>query len=174
MATISAFKAQMQGGGARTNQFRVELVFPALATNGTAASTASQFLCKSAQLPASILEDLPIAYRGRIVHFAGERQFQPWQVTILNDTNFLIRNAFESWHNAIANYTSTNGILRPSDYQTQMLVHQLDRNDVKIKTYEFFDVYPTNVEPIALGFESPAIEEYGVELTFNYFIPSDL
>lgn len=171
MATISAFKAQMQGGGARPNQFRVELTFPAFVGSiASAAGNAAQFLCRTAVLPASTMEDITAAYRGRPVHFAGERTFAPWTVGIYNDTNFLIRNVMERWHNGVLSYTATNGIMRPSDYQVDMTVYQLDRNDRAIKTYRFFDAYPTSVGQIALDFETNnQIEIFDVEFTYNYF-----
>ena len=173
MATISAFKAQMQGGGARPNQFRVELTFPGGATGAAAAGGAAQFLCKSAVLPASTMEDITSFYRGRPVHFAGERSFTPWTVSILNDTNFLIRNVMESWHNLTLNYTATNGAMRPGDYQVDMSVHQLDRNDNIIKTYRFFDAYPIEVGQITLDFEANnQIEQFDVTFQYNYFTAS--
>jgi hypothetical protein len=171
MATISAFKAQMQGGGARPNQFRVELTFPAFVGSiASAAGNAAQFLCRTATLPASTVEDITAGYRGRPVHFAGERTFQPWSISVYNDTNFLIRNVMERWTNGVLNYTTTNGIMRPSDYQVDMSVYQLDRNDRIIKTYRFYDAYPTSIGQIQLDFETNnQIETFDVEFTYNYF-----
>ena len=171
MATISSFKAQMQGGGARPNQFRVELTFPAfIGSIASSAGSASAFLCRSAALPGSTMEDITANYRGRPVHFAGERTFQPWTVGMYNDTDFLMRKVFEKWHNGVLNYDSTQGILAPKDYQVDMSVYQLDRNDKVLKTYKFFDAYPTNVTQIQLAFDSNnAIEEFDVEFTYNYF-----
>ena len=108
MANIADFKAQMIGGGARPNQFRVELVFPQYVALGFVAGQRAQFLCKSAQLPASTVENIGVLYRGRPVNFAGERTFQPWSVAIYNDTTFGIRNALEQWSNGIQNYNATN------------------------------------------------------------------
>lgn len=171
MATISAFKAQMQGGGARPNQFRVELTFPAfIGSAASAAGNAAQFLCRSTSLPASTVEDIAAFYRGRPVHFAGERTFAPWSVNIFNDTNFLVRNVMERWHNVMLNYTATNGVQRPADYQVDMSVYQLDRNDRIIKTYKFFDAYPTSIGQIGLDFEqNNQLENFDVEFVYNYF-----
>lgn len=171
MSTISAFKAQMQGGGARPNQFRVELTFPAfVGGQAAAAGNAAQFLCKAATLPGSTLEDAAVNFRGRPVHFAGERSFQPWTVSIYNDTNFLIRNVMERWSNGMVNYTATNGIMRPTDYQVDLFVHQLDRNDNIIKTYRMFDAWPTEVGQIQLDFDmNNQIEMFDVTFLFNYF-----
>lgn len=170
MANIADFKAQLVGGGARPNQFRAELAFPSYVTAGIIAGTRAQFLCKSAQLPAATIEDIPVQYRGRAVHFAGERTFAPWTVSIINDTTFNIRNAFEQWSNGIQNLTTSNGRTNARDYQVDLNVHQLDRNGAIIKTYKFVDAYPTNIGAIALSFDTTnAIEEFEVEFTYNFW-----
>lgn len=176
MTTISSFKAQMTGGGARPNQFRAELTFPAFVGGiGATAGNAAQFLCRAAQLPASTVDDITAFYRGRPVHFAGERTFAPWTVSIFNDNNFLIRNAMERWSDGVLNYDATNGIIAPSDYQVDMSVHQLDRNDSIVKSYTFYDVYPTNIGAISLDFESNnQIELFDIEFVYNYFVASDI
>lgn len=176
MATISAFKAQMQGGGARPNQFQVMLTFPAFVGGiGIAAGNAATFLCRSAVLPASTVGDITASYRGRPVHFAGERTFTPWTITVYNDTNFLIRNSMEVWSNGVLNYTATNGIVRPADYQVDLSVYQLDRNDNIIKQYVFFDAYPTSVGQIQLDFANNGeIETFDIEFEYNYFTATDI
>jgi len=170
MANIADFKAQMIGGGARPNQFRVELTFPSYVTLGIVAGQRAQFLCKAAQLPASTIETIPVLYRGRPVNFAGERTFQPWTVTIFNDTTFGIRNALEQWQSGIQNYNTTNGRTNPTDYQVDLTVHQLDRNGATIKTYKFVDAFPTNISAIGLDYEQQnAIEQFDVEFQYNFF-----
>ena len=124
MANIADFKAQMIGGGARPNQFRVELVFPSYVSLGVVAGQRAQFLCKAAQLPASTVENIGVLFRGRPVNFAGERVFQPWSVSIYNDTTFGFRNALEQWSNGVQNYSSTNGRVNPTEYQVDLNVHQ--------------------------------------------------
>ena len=170
MANIADFNAQMIGGGARHNQFRVELTFPSYVTLGVVAGQRAQFLCKAAQLPASTIETLPVLYRGRPVNFAGERTFQPWTVTIYNDTTFGIRNALEQWQSGIQNYNTTNGRVNPTDYQVDLNVHQLDRNGAIIKSYKFVDAMPTNISAVGLDYEQQnAIEQFDVEFTYNFF-----
>ena len=170
MANISDFKAQLIGGGARPNQFSVELVFPAYVTAGAAAGLQAQFLCKTAQLPASTVENMPIQYRGRAVNFAGERTFTPWTVAIYNDTTFNIRNAMEKWSDGVQNHSQTNGRTNPRDYQVDLRVHQLDRNGAIVKSYKFHDAYPTGVGPIGLDFDTVnQMEIFDVEFTYNYW-----
>jgi hypothetical protein len=170
MANIADFKSQMIGGGARPNQFRAELTFPAFVTLGAVAGQRAQFLCKAAQLPASTIETIPVLFKGRPVNFAGERTFQPWNVTIYNDTTFGIRNALEQWQSGIQNYDTTNGRVNPSDYQVDLSIHQLDRNGAIIKTYKFVDAFPTMIGAIGLDYEQQnAIEQFDVEFTYNFF-----
>lgn len=171
MARLADFKAQMIGGGARPNQFRVELAFPNYVSAGALVGLNSQFMCKAAQLPASQLENLPVFYRGRPVNFAGERTFFPWTVSVYNDTTFSVRNAMETWSDGILNHGQTEGRVNPRDYQVDMLVHQLDRNGAIVKTYKFVDAYPTVVGQIQLDFEANnQIEIFDVELTYNYWV----
>ena len=170
MANIADFKAQMIGGGARPNQFRVELSFPSFVTGGIIAGVQAQFLCKAAQLPASNVENIGVLYRGRPVNFAGERTFQPWTVTVYNDTTFSIRNAMEQWQAGIQNYAATNGRTNPRDYQVDLNVHQLDRNGASVKIYRFHDAYPINIGAIGLDFEQQnQIETFDVEFQYNFF-----
>jgi hypothetical protein len=170
MANISAFKSQLTGGGARANQFRVELSFPSFVNLGAVAGVQAQFLCNAAQLPASTIEPISVLYRGRPVNFAGERTFQPWSISIYNDTNFNIRNALESWSNGIQNNGATTGITNPLNYQVDLAVHQLDRNGATVKTYRFVDAFPSDIGDIQLGYDQGnAIETFSTTFQYNYW-----
>lgn len=171
MARISEFKAELQGGGARANQFRAFLHFPSFVTLGAIEGMRAQFLCKAATLPGSTVQPIEIPYRGRIVNVAGERVFQPWAVTIYNDVTFGIRNAFEQWQAGIQRYASTNGKTHPEEYQVDLEIHQLDRNGAPLKKYKFIDAFPSVISPIQLDYDSVSqIETFDVEFTYNYFI----
>lgn len=170
MASVSTFKAQLQGGGARPNQFRAFLSFPTWVTSGPIQGARAQFLCKSAQLPSSQIAPIEIAYRGRTINVAGERTFQPWTVTIYNDVDFGIRNAFETWQSGIQRYAATEGKTNPMDYQVDMEVHQLDRNGASLKVYKFTDAFPTSIGAIQLDYDAVnQIETFDVEFQYNYF-----
>jgi hypothetical protein len=170
MANIANFKAQMIGGGARPNQFYVQLTFPSYVGLGVVAGQQAQFLCRTAQLPASTIEQITTLYRGRPVNFAGERTFQPWTVSIYNDTTFNIRNALESWQNGIQNYNTTLGRVNPTEYQVDLNVYQLDRAGAIIKSYKFVDAMPINIGPIQLDYDQQnQIEQFDVEFSYNFF-----
>ena len=170
MANINDFKSQLIGGGARANQFRVYLHFPTYVTIGALEGARAQFLCKAASLPASTIANVETNYRGRVVNFAGERTFQPWTVTIINDVTFGLRNAFETWQSGIQRYAATEGKTNPADYQVELEVAQLDRNGATLKTYKFTDAYPLTISQIALDFDVVnQIETFDVEFQYNYF-----
>ena len=170
MANISDFKAQLIGGGARPNQFRVELSFPSYVTAGPVQGVRAQFMCKAAQLPASTIDNIPLQYRGRAVNVAGERTFAPWTISIYNDNDFGIRNAMEQWSNGIQNLTGTDGRVNPRDYQVDLQVHQLDRGGAIVKTYKFIDAYPLEVGAIGLDFDQTnAVEIFDVTFQYNYW-----
>lgn len=172
MANIQAFKAQVRNGGARSNQFTVSIMLPpSIVPGGTEASRALSFLVNATSLPAATIDNIPMAFRGRPVNFAGERSFQPWSVTVINDGDFLVRNGLEAWSNAIANFDSTNGLVDPTQYQIEASVIQLDRNGNALKTYKFFDLYPTDIGQIALSYENPQIETFDVTFQYNYYLP---
>lgn len=170
MARISDFKAFMVGGGARANQFLVQLTFPSYVTGGIVAGQQAQFLCKGAQLPASNVDNVQVQYRGRPINFAGERTFEPWTISVYNDTSFDIRNALEQWSNGVQSLVDTTGRVNPRDYQVDLQVSQLDRNGAILKTYKFVDAYPTTIGAIALDYDTVnQIETFDVTFQYNYW-----
>ena len=167
---VAEFRANMVGDGARPNLFQVSLTFPAIATNGSAASQKTTFMAKSAQLPGSTVGMVPIYYFGRELKFVGNRTFTDWSLQIINDEDFAIRNALESWMNAINSHA---GNLRNANannmtnYSVDATVTQYGKTGNTLKTYKFVGMYPVDVAPIDLNWGSnDEIEEYPV--TFSY------
>lgn len=169
MARIETFRSHLSGGGARPSQFKVILAFPTW-VNGQDAAVKGEFLCKATALPASTISPIMVPFRGRISKIAGEREFQNWNVNIMNDNDFLIRNAMERWSKGIIEHQSTGGRLASSSYQTDMVVQQLDRNDNVVKAYKFYDCFPQVIGEIQLDFgASTQIEEFPVEFSVDYW-----
>ena len=169
--SIQEFKSNFLGGGARPNQFKVELVFPGFAQGAAEAGRVSEFLCKSTTLPGSDLGIAPAFFRGRQIPLAGERQFRPWDIIVYNDTNFLMRNAFESWMNQINNLQYNTGITNPSAYTVDMQVHQLGRNNEVLKSYKFIGAFPQMVSPINLDFgANDQLEEFQVSFVYAHYV----
>jgi hypothetical protein len=171
MARIDDFRARLAGGGARPSQFKVMLTFPSWVTAGLSAGFAGEFLIKTTSLPASIITPIDVPFRGRIAKIAGEKQFANWNVTVLNDNDFLIRNALEVWSQGILENSTTVGRMAPSSYTSDMVVQQLDRNDFVLKEYKFFNCFPQNVAEIGLDFGATTqIEEFQVEFSIDYWL----
>jgi hypothetical protein len=172
---VSAFKSNLTGGGARPNQFRVNLAFPVAVPGVAGAARTGQFLCEATSLPTSTLGIAQAHYRGRRVPLAGDRTFQPWQITIINDINFTLKNAFDSWSHYINNVRDNTGVQDPALYSADMSVDHLDRNDNVIKTYNFIACFPSSVDGIQLSFGSnDELERFNVTLEYLNFDSPDL
>ena len=160
MANVSDFISKLKGGGARNNQFKVTMPFPGYAAVGGETESMA-FLCTATNLPQSEIGELTVNFRGRPIYMAGDRTFQTWTTTIINDTDFLIRNAIERWLNGINNHSDNEGLVNPVDYQVDAFVDHLDRNGNTIKSYTFRGLYPTNLQAITLDYaEATALEEF--------------
>jgi|TARA_R110000772_G_scaffold221096_1_gene331500 hypothetical protein len=167
MATVDDFKAKLIGGGARANLFKATLTFPGFAGGD---SELAQFMCKAAQLPGSTVGQIDVPYRGRQLKIAGDRTYENWSVTIINDTGFEVRDAMERWQNGINTHVSNSGLTNPSDYQTDLSVDQLDKAGNVIKTYTFRSAWPVSVSSIEVGNDSAdTIEEFTVEFAYQYW-----
>ena len=167
---ITDFKSKLTGGGARPNLFEVELAFPEEIEIANDVKDKSRSLVKAAALPASNITPIDINFRGRILKIAGDRTFDTWTVTVINDTDFAIRSAFEKWMNQINKLSDATGTQDPAEYQEDAFVHQLDRDGSTLRTYKFFDVFPTNISAIDLSYETiDTLEEFTVELQVLYW-----
>ena len=170
MAAIDDFKANLLGGGARANQFRVTITPPAGIAIGLDVRRAS-FLVRASNLPAQTLGEIVVPFRGRQIYIAGDRTFDDtWSTTFLNDTDFMVRNAMELWMNGINDLADGTGTSTLADYQTYLQVEQLDRDDTILKTYIFRSAWPTSVAQIYLSSDTAdAIEEFEVTWRYQHF-----
>jgi|TARA_B100001094_G_C17587738_1_gene510447 hypothetical protein len=167
MAQIDDFKANLLGGGARTNQFRVTIVPPAGIAIGLDVRRTS-FLCSATQLPQTELGVVELKYRGRTINIAGDRAAAgTWTTTFYNDTDFMIRNAMERWNNGINDFADNTGVNSMADYATDLTVEQLDRDGTTLKTYIFRNSWPSTIAAIDLAStEDTTIETF--ECTWQY------
>jgi len=169
MASINDFKAKLSGGGARPNQFKVVMPFPGYAQVGGEIEDLA-FLCQATTLPAMTIGTFTVPFRGRAIKIAGDRTIATWSVTVLNDTNFKLRNAFERWQNGINSMSDNEGLTNPGDYQVDAFVDQLDRNGATIKSYTLRGAFPNDITSIALGMgTNDSIETFDVTFDYQYF-----
>ena len=169
MPNINEFKSRLRGGGARANQFKVTLPFPGYAAVGGETSDLA-FLCKASALPGQSIPSIAIPFRGRELKIAGDRAFEHWSITVINDTDFKLYRAFERWMNGINNMTDNEGIANPADYQVDGFIDHLDRNGTTLKSYTYRGLFPTALGNIDLNYATnDAIEEFSVTFNFQYF-----
>jgi hypothetical protein len=166
---ITDFKSKLTGGGARANLFEVVMSFPDAAQPGSVVLDKIRFLAKAANLPASNVANIEVPFRGRVLKIAGDRTFDTWTITVINDTDFSIRSAFENWMNKMNRVSDNTGLTNPADYQSDAFVYQLDRNGATLRKYHFYDVFPTQVTPIELSYDAQGIEEFQVELQVQWW-----
>jgi hypothetical protein len=187
--SITNFRDRLVGGGARPNMFEVNITLPdQIAPNGDI-SQDMRFLVKAAEIPAANIGNIPVPFRGRVLPVAGDRTFDPWTVTVINDAQFNIRDAMEQWSNLINDLQFDVGDINPADYQTKAEVFQLSRQSQgsggqsagkggeiiqTLRTYNFEGIYPNAVSSIPLDYgATDQIEEF--QVTFNYlFWTTDL
>jgi hypothetical protein len=131
----------------------------------------TSFLVRGANLPALSLGEITVPFRGRSIYIAGDRTFdETWSTTFLNDTDFMIRNAMERWSNGINDLANNTGVVAPADYQTDLTVEQMDRDDTVLKSYIFRSAWPTSVSSIELTSDAAdAIEEFEVTWRYQHF-----
>ena len=170
MAAIDDFKANLIGGGARANQYRVTITPPVGIAIGLDVRRTS-FLVTASNLPAQTLAEIAIPFRGRQIYIAGDRSFDDaWTTTFMNDTDFMVRNAIERWSNGINDLAEGTGVIAPADYQTDLTVEHLDRDDTVLKSYIFRSAWPTSVGTIDLTNDAQdAIETFEVTWRYQHF-----
>ena len=186
--TLSQFKSKLAGGGARPNLFEISIpTFPTAIAEAWSPGDDNEngmfkFLAKATSLPASNLGSIEIPFRGRTLKVAGDRTFDDWTVTIINDEDFKLRTAFERWSNVISRLDDATGVTNPSSYMTDGFVQQLGRGPTAntgsndggetsvLRTYKFFDVFPVTVAEIALSYDTTdTLEEFDVTFRYQYF-----
>lgn len=197
--SLTDFRAAFAGGGARPNLFEVGLtwpagVFPTTGTSGVAAAGdqgalvgggQAGFLCKAASLPAAVNGVIEVPFRGRSLKIAGDRTFEPWSVTIINESNMALRASFERWVNYMSLADAGQGEVNPATYQADLQVHQLGKAPIgatddlatiqgqdipALRTYRFWGCFPTSVSQIDLAYDSnDAVEEFTVEFAVQWW-----
>ena len=168
MANVDSFKSKLIGGGARANLFKVIINNPPV---GAGLDTELlSFTCKGAQLPASVVAQIDVPFRGRQLKVAGDRTFENWTITAYNEDSQDVRSAFESWMNSINEHVNNVGVKNPSLYQADLIVQQLDRTNNVTKEYAIRGAFPVNVSAIDLSYDSnDAVEEFTIEFAYQYW-----
>ena len=164
---VDDFKAKLRGGGARPNLFKVTVNYPTVAEGDPELTS---FLCEAAQLPGSTIGMIPIPFRGRQLKVAGDRTFGSWAITVINDTDFNVRNAMERWMNSINAHSANTGLTSPIAYESDLVVEQLDRDGSSLKKYTLRGAFPVDLSPIDLSYgDENTIERFQTTFEYQYF-----
>ena len=184
--SIDSFKARLVQGGARPNLFEVEMDFPSGVGifDDEIENTTHRMMIKGAQLPASYIQEVVVPFRGRQLKVAGDRRFDPWTITVINDGDFKLREAFERWANFITKVSDGSGTINPTDYFAEWVVNQLGRADTDLnvrgdqsgatlpvlRRYKMHGCWPSVVSPIELSYDTAdTIEEFQVTLQVQWW-----
>ena len=181
MATlrIDDFKTALAQGGSRANQFRATVFWPNAEIAGEAnynigGEPVQSFMIKQAQLPGSTITPIDVPFRGRVLKVSGDRTFEDVTMTITNDNNFAVRNAFERWHDAIngavvnVSGRGTNAAAFDT-YTGNVEIEQLARDGTPVKRYRLIGAWPNAVDPIEVAYDNGEIEEFGVTFSYQWF-----
>jgi len=196
---LQDFKSALRGGGARPNLFEVVIPsLPAAVANDpqglgtTFDSEGFKLLCKAAAIPASTSGVIEVPFRGRVFKVSGDKTYETWTLTVINDEDFRHRHTLEGWMQNINSQSSHCGLTEPASYMHNAQVFQLGRKKDGsacgpetlsgntsheanvLAQYRFVDMFPTNISEIALGYDnSDQIEEYTVEFQYQYYYRED-
>jgi len=164
---VDDFKSKLRGGGARPNLFKATINFPAYAGGDPELTS---FLCEAADLPGSTMGTIVVPFRGRQLKMAGDRTFAEWTVTIINDTDFAIRNAMERWMNGMNAHSANTGLASPIAYEADLKIEQLDRAGAVVKGYTFRGAFPTDLSAIVVNYATTDdIERFTTTFQYQYY-----
>lgn len=167
---VERFRSALTNGGARPNQFAVQLSFPTYVAAQSIAVARAPFLINIAELPGQTVNPAIVQYRGREVKFAGDRIFAPYTITVMNDAEMSIRNGIEQWMGGMEDNASKFGRLQPAEYQRDIDVLQLDRNGNILKSYRLINAFPVDLSPVALDFgANDQISQFTVTFQYQHF-----
>jgi hypothetical protein len=166
---INQFSSQLKFGGARPTLFKIRMSNPIDNT----ANELIEFMCESTSMPGSSISAIEVPYFGRKIKLAGDRTFEPWQITVINDEDFKVRNSMEAWHSAInglaSNLRGTTSSA-PSLYKAQASVVQYGRKGEVLREYTYIGLFPTEISPIELDWNATdQIERFTVQFAYDYY-----
>ncbi len=165
--SIDTFKSKLTGGGARSNLFRATVNFPSFAQGDVELTS---FMCKGASFPSSQTEAIDVPFRGRTVPFEGDRTYEPVTLTIINDVDHPVREAFIRWKDAMNHHSGNTGLQNPADYFADASIEQVDKTGNVTVKHDLIGAWPVNIGNIEVAYDTNnQIQEFTVELRYMYW-----
>ena len=177
--TISEFKDGFKGG-TRANRFNVDINWPA---NVTSQPTTSIYHATATKLPEAELGSISIPYRGRVAHYAGDRDYKPWTVTFIDDTgNNESWTAFHQWADLLSSHTTNT--VADSTYAAGINLCDITFNQLSdpsggggtdtghsiFRTITLKNAWPSEVGQIGLDMgEGGSLVSFSVTFTYDYY-----
>lgn len=166
LPSVDQFKNQLLNGGARANYFLV---------SGPAVGGADfSYLCRAASIPAATVAEVPVTTPGgRKIVLAGDRTFEAWNITVYNDTQMIMRRRFEAWQAQCAAFDNPLGADPLDAYgKSDWVVTQLSRSGQAMRSYQFFNMWPSSLGSIELTFdEQTSIEQFECTMSYSHYAP---
>ena len=168
---ISAFN-----GGTRPNRFRITGTAPAgLATGGSGNKMFIETHCVAATLPESIVGIIPIPFRGRMYKFPGDRSYNEWTVTVLDDTG--TNNTWRMYHDWSQQFNNheTNVAIDPkqvTSFCNDLTVEHLNHAAAgdTIKSITLLNAWPVQVGPIQLDMGAAnQLVQFQLQIAYTHF-----
>lgn len=170
-SNVSSFLQQVRQG-VRPNMFQVDITFPSLVAGE---KELTGLMCKSAALPASNIGIIEVPFRGRTVKIAGDRTFDNWTATFINDKDMKVRSRFEEWLKVLNTHQANTAEEHdPVEYTASLVVKQLEKDSTDggsiVRSYKLWYAFPTSTSAIDLAYDSnDQIEEFTVEFQYSYW-----
>jgi hypothetical protein len=175
---VNEFRQQITGDGARPNLFEVRMNIPGFAKSQGRVDEKFRFMCNTAQLPGTTLGVAPVFYFGREIKLAGNRTYPEWTVNVINDEDFVIRNSMERWiaaiNDPVQNIRNPVASIVDGGYGVDASVVQYGKRGERIKTYDFYGMFPIDISPIEVSWAAnDQIEEFSITFAFQYWTTPD-
>ena len=179
---VTEFKSNLKQGGARSSLFNVEFQYPSGISTRPSPPDQASFLVKTTSIPASTIGSYDVFYHGKAIHVAGDRTYDTWDTTIINDEDFGIRNTLENWMNSISNHklnTRDKGVFDTSEgdvakYKTTLQVQQFSKAGDDLRTYIFNGAWPSSLSTINLDWGTQEIEEFTCTWMYDSWHTGDI
>jgi hypothetical protein len=164
-------KLGLTGGGVRPTLFDV-VISPGIGED-TATLTKFTFTCESSEIPNAEIGTVPVSYFGRVIKLAGDRTYPDWNVTVINDEDFTVRNMFEAWSNQMNQFVGNVKLSKGNSYKNgSAIVTQYGKSGEKLRSYEFVGIFPTTISNIQLDWNNQnQIQRFGVTFSYDYWVP---
>lgn len=154
--------------GARPTLFKVDINNVPVGTDTGDAIDKIQFMCRATSLPPAIVDSVPVGYFGREIKVAGDRTYPDWNVNVINDEDFAVRDLMERWSSYMN--SAVENLRRDIDYKMSATITQYGKDGNELRVYEMVGIFPTAVGPIELSWDNKnQIETFDVTFAYDWW-----